>query len=678
MGFLEGLFEQRATKGGSFHVREEPPGWIESGYGWDTATGVNVTPANALETGAVYACVRVLSESLSSLPLLLYRRQADGGKRRAANHYLYPLLHNAPNSEMTSMEFREVLMGHLLTWGNAYAEIEIDRAGRVQALWPLRPDCMRVVRTAEGELVYIYRLPKPDPITGEWEKRLSAWQVFHLRGLGSNGIIGYSPVQLQRLGIGLARATEEFGGRFFGNDARPGGVLEHPGKLSDEAHKRLRESWVARHQGLERSHRLAILEEGMKFEQIGLPPEDAQFLETRKFQRSEIAGWFRVPPHKIGDLERATFSNIEHQSIEFVTDSLRPWLVRWEQRIFVQLLTAREQGEYFAEFLVDALLRGDIQSRYTAYATARQNGWMSANDVRTLENMNPIPGGDVYLIPLNMVPAGTAGPAGGAGVRAGLKPAPTEHHALEERRLVNAAAERRRLRNAYRGLFEEAMGRVLRRERNDVRAAAQKRLGQRGASEFLLWLEEFFREHVDWVTEQIRPLYHSYGEVVAPLAQNEIHADESGLTADLAGFVEVYVKAFARRHSNVSRAHIRETVEAALAAGQDPLPDLEAQLDTWVEDRSLETADWESSRFNNALAKQVYIVGGRTAIIWVATGQSCAYCSALNGRVVGIQENFLDAGAEFQPEGAETPLRPAGNVGHPPAHRGCDCMTLAR
>jgi len=363
-------------------------------------TGVSVTETTALSVVTVYACVRILSETLASLPLLLYKRLGRG-KQRAVEHPLYQILHDVPNPEMNSFTFRETLMAHLVTWGNAYAEIEWDNYTKVKALWPLRPDRMQVWRE-NGEIVYKYLLPNSAGIAV-----LPSYRIWHIPGLGFDGLIGYSPITLAREAIGLSLATEEFGARFFSNGAAPGGVLEHPAKLSKEAQENLRKSWNEMHSGLSNQHRVAILEEGMKWSKVGMPLNDAQFLETRKFQRNEIASFFHIPPHMIGDLERATFSNIEEQALEFVVYTMRPWLVRWEQSINQKLLTPDERAEYFAEFLVDGLLRGNIQARYQAYATGRQWGWLSANDIRELENQNPLPGeeGDIYLNPMNMVPA---------------------------------------------------------------------------------------------------------------------------------------------------------------------------------------------------------------------------------------------------------------------------------
>ena len=356
-----------------------------------------------MQTTAVYACVRILAEAVAGLPLHLYRHKEDGGKEKALEHPLYYLLHTEPNPEMTSFAFRETLMSHLLLWGNAYAQIIRDGAGRVLFLYPLLPSKMTVDRTPAGQLFYEYRTDTGPVI-------LRPQDVLHIPGLGFDGLIGYSPIAMAKNAIGMAIATEEYGAKFFSNGANPGGVLEHPGVVKDP--KRVRESWNAVYQGSGNAHRIAVLEEGMKFNAIGIPPEQAQFLQTRKFQINEIARIFRVPPHMVGDLEKSSFSNIEQQSLEFVKYTLDPWVVRWEQAVQKALLLPSEKRAYFAKFNVDGLLRGDYQSRMTGYATGRQNGWLSANDIRELEDMNRIPaelGGDLYLINGNMTKLADAG-----------------------------------------------------------------------------------------------------------------------------------------------------------------------------------------------------------------------------------------------------------------------------
>lgn len=293
---------------------------------------------------------------------------------------------------MTSFVFRETLMSHLLLWGNAYAQIIRDGRGQVLALYPLMPDKITVDRAANGELFYKYQSDKGEVV-------MRKEMVLHIPGLGFDGLIGYSPIAMAKNAIGMAIATEEYGSKFFSNGANPGGVLEHPGVVKDP--KRVRESWNAVYQGSSNAHRIAVLEEGMRFTSIGIPPEQAQFLETRKFQINEIARIFRIPPHMIGDLEKSSFSNIEQQSLEFVKYTLDPWVIRWEQSMQKALLSDSEKSQYFIRFSVDGLLRGDYASRMAGYATGRQNGWLSTNDIRELENLNRIPealGGDLYLI----------------------------------------------------------------------------------------------------------------------------------------------------------------------------------------------------------------------------------------------------------------------------------------
>lgn len=373
-----------------------PKEWFKSAFGggMETASGVTVTEENAMSSTAVYAAQKVISETMASLPLFTYKRLEGAGKEKAHDHYLYTLLHDQPNEEMTSFTFRELMQHHILTWGNAYAEIEWTYGGEIRALWPLNPAMTTVARNPSTKKLE-YTTTTPDGETYV----LKSHQVFHIPGLG-NGIVGKSPIRMHREAIGLGKATEEFGARFFGNGATPSGIVEYPGKLDDQAYDRFRKDVRESHTGLSKSHKLMILEEGLKYHQVGIPPEDAQFLETRKFQISEIARIYRVPPHKIADLERSTNNNIEHQSIEFVVDTITPWSVRWEQAIKMQLLTEKQRKVFFAEFMIDGLLRGDYKSRQEGLAIQRQNGVINADEWRSMENNNPIPTGEgqAYLV----------------------------------------------------------------------------------------------------------------------------------------------------------------------------------------------------------------------------------------------------------------------------------------
>ena len=376
-----------------------------------SSSGKVVTERSAMQMTAVYACVRILSEAIAGLPLHLYKYTSDGGKEKAINHPLYQLLHDEPNPEMSSFVFRETLMTHLLLWGNAYAQIIRNGKGDVIALYPLMPNRMRVDRDDKGQLYYTYNRVYDEALkTKSMTVVLKPYDVLHIPGLGFDGLVGYSPIAMAKNAIGLAIATEEYGAKFFANGAAPSGVLEHPSTLKNP--EKLREAWQSQFGGSQNSNRIAVLEEGLKYTPISISPEQAQFLETRKFQINEIARIFRVPPHMVGDLEKSSFSNIEQQSLEFVKYTLDPWVVRWEQNLQRILLNPDEKKDYFFKFNVDGLLRGDYASRMTGYATARQNGWMSANDIRELENLDRIPtelGGDLYLINGNMLPMQNAG-----------------------------------------------------------------------------------------------------------------------------------------------------------------------------------------------------------------------------------------------------------------------------
>ena len=405
MGIFSGLFRSRdkpqnRTVGSSYT-------FLMGG----STSGKPVNERSAMQMTAVYSCVRILAEAVAGLPLHLYKYTDTGGKTKATDHPLYLLLHDEPNPEMSSFVFRETLMTHLLLWGNAYAQIIRNGKGEVVALYPLMPNKMTVDRDENGQLYYTYLRSNEEAHTMEGSSvKLKPSDVLHIPGLGFDGLVGYSPIAMAKNAIGMAIACEEFGAKFFANGAAPSGVLEHPGTIKDPS--RVRDAWQSQFGGSSNSGKVAVLEEGMKYTPISISPEQAQFLETRKFQINEIARIFRVPPHMVGDLEKSSFSNIEQQSLEFVKYTLDPWIIRWEQSMMRVLLSLDEKKEFFIKFNLEGLLRGDYQSRMNGYSIARQNGWMSANDIRELENLDRIPaeqGGDLYLINGSMLPLGSAG-----------------------------------------------------------------------------------------------------------------------------------------------------------------------------------------------------------------------------------------------------------------------------
>ena len=370
-----------------------PAAWLTGLFG-TSKTGVQVSEDNALTFSAVYAAVRIISETIASIPLNVY--QYDGETRtKADGHPIQHLLAKAPNSVSSSFTFREAMAANLVLHGNAYAKIELNAAGRPTALIPLNPMLVEV-KVVDGEKVYIFN---------DKETYLD-YEVLHFVGLSFNGLTGKSPIQVAREAVAIGLAAQEYGARFYSNGANTGGIITAPGRLSIEAIKRLKESWNRANAGLGASHGTAILEEGMKYEKVGLDPEAAQFLQSRKFQVNEIARIFRLPPSYLADLENSsTRANVEQQAITFVRDCITPYVRRMEVELNRKLFR-EDEANYYAYFTMEGLMRGDLKGRYDAYATARQWGWLSVNDIRDLENLNPVEGGDVYLQPLNMVQSG--------------------------------------------------------------------------------------------------------------------------------------------------------------------------------------------------------------------------------------------------------------------------------
>jgi HK97 family phage portal protein len=401
---FKGLFSGRGAITG---LRD--PALVELFGGRMSDAGINVTESTALTCSAVWSAVRVISESAASLPLITYRVGANGARVRATGHAVYDLLRDEPCPGVGSLVWREALYAHAILAGNGYAEIERRFDGTPIALWLIAPSRVNVRRGNDARIHYTVTQPNGGQI------EIPAYDMLHLRGLGGDGTIGYSVVRMARESIGLTMATEKFGAKFFGAGARPTGVLEHPGRLSDDARLRLRADYERLHSGIENAHRVAILEEGMKWSTSGTPPDDAQFLQTRQFQVSEIARWFNIPASKLRDTSGQTYSSMEAENLAFLTETLRPWLIRFEQELACKLLNPAEKKVLYFEHLVDGMLRADQAARYAAYAIGRNWGWLSVNEIRARENLEPVDGGDQYLQPLNMqalsAPSGASAPS---------------------------------------------------------------------------------------------------------------------------------------------------------------------------------------------------------------------------------------------------------------------------
>jgi len=383
-----------------------PEKWLVDWFagGFESTSGVRVTSATAMTFVAVYSCIDILSRTVGSLPLYLYRRLPEGGKELAKNHPLYQLMRRRPNPEITAMRYRSTLQGHLASWGNAYSYIEWGGNGYPKALWPLRPDKIQPSRQ-NGRLTYRYYPSSGDLKTSD-SFDIPAEFVLHIPGFGYDGVMGYSPITLAREAIGLGMAAEEYDARYFGSGTHPSIIVEHPGRLSPEGYANLENALTDSYSGLGKAHRLMLLEDGMKASPIAIKPEDAQLLETRKFQVNEIARLFHIPPHMIADVEKTTSwgTGIEELNIGFITHTMRPWFVLWEEELCRALLLDREQEEYFFEFDLSQLLRGDTLKQMQAWVMAKRNGIFNADEIRGWANLNPIPDGlgKEYIVEKNM------------------------------------------------------------------------------------------------------------------------------------------------------------------------------------------------------------------------------------------------------------------------------------
>lgn len=646
-----------------------PEQWLVNGFGGtESAAGVRVSPDTAMYYAPFFAGVNLIASDVAALPLPLYRK--DGrGKARAEDHPLYPLLHDAPNPYMTAMTFRRTVTGHAITWGTGYAYAVTNNAGDIVELWPLHPGRIypEITYTGNGRMSvwWLYS----DPGLGI-QARLGPNEVLRVAGLGDDGIAGHSIVELARDSIGLGLATEIYGGKFFGNGSHPGGVLQKKeGKLSKEARDRLKSDWERMHQGLDAAQRVAILEEGLEWKSIGIPNKDAEFLETRKLQVTELSRWLRVPPHKLGDLERATFSNIESQQLDYVTSALMSWLVTWEQSIKQTLLTETERkAGYFAEHLTAALLRGDTKARFESYGIARQWGWMSANDIREIENQNPVDGGDEYLVPLNMVPAGqSAAPAAVQQAKQHLTAA----------RVLRSGAVRRRIADAYRPLIIEADARGARLEEAEVAKLARKHLGERGrlagrdTASFIEALRILYAELVtDRANKAWLPVFTEFAAEIATDAASDVGQDE---TPSLDTWVAAYVASHVAYNTASAVAQIVEVAQQATADGLDVAEAVLTLLAHWVATRPERIAKWEGNQLLNAAAREAWKAAGVTDLRWNAHGETCGFCTDLDGTVTGIDQTFAAAGTELATASSNSPLRIEHDMFHPPIHPGCDC-----
>ncbi len=682
-----------------------------------SSAGVNVTNDSAMRSSAVMACIRLLAGSIASLPIHLYRRLPGGGKERAVDHWAYDLVHRAPHPLMSAYQWKETLVYHMELTGNHYSQQVTMNSGETSELVPWDPDQTRVEQSSRGGVLR-YELTKPD---GTKLVKTSP-DMLHVPGMAWNGLKGLSPIAYAREIIGLGQAAEQFGARLFGSGTNPGHIFTLPEGIrhkDKEAANKFSEDLLAAHAGLGKSHTGMVVPAGMDFKPAGIPPDDAQFLETRKFQVEEICRIYGIPLHMVQSETKSTSwgTGVESMSRGFVMFTLRPRLCRIEQALNRSLLSDTEQREYFFEFLVDALLRGDQEGRAEFYRALTEVKAIVPNEIRERENMNPVEWGDEPVTIANIhgsqgASTDESGQDGGqkteeksacncnhcAAVATGGEAAarllpPPHDHCVRAEPDPELDSPRMSIQRSYRRVIRDAMGRVIRRERQDIMAEIPKQMRKklrrgetRGVGSLKDFIAEFYTAHEEFTREAITPAFTALAEAIGAEAMREL-GQAWEWSDELEEWLEVYINAFANRHSNQSRGQLLIMLEELEAEGTTT-PDEVAEafgerFENWEFglDGGLTRDDKigarESVRLGNGFAAEAFFAAGVLTLVWRATGEeTCPYCMSLNGRSVGPGDAFLSAGQLFQPGGADVPLKPLSMVKHPPAHSGCDCQIV--
>lgn len=673
--------ESRASIFGSIGRMRSLLGW----GGLTTRAGPLVNELSALQLSAVYSCVRIRSETFASLPRHLLER-AGREVRKATDHPAYRMLLRAPNPQMTAYNFWQWMAASLDLRGNALAAVERDNLGRARALWPLRWDHVEV-KIRAGLVTYEWR-------GRDWDENqpprvyVRGASALHLHGLSFDGITGLGPVALHRESIGEGLAQRNYALDFFANSARPDGVLEHPGVLGasveerEAAAKRLREQWETMHgTAAGAAHRVAVLEEGLKWHAIGVSQKDAEYLAGRKFNRSEIAGLFGVPAHLIGDLDRATFSNIEQQALEFILFHLRPALENADEAIERDVLSAPDrEAHYYVKHAVEGLLRGDTAARTAYYNAGVAGGWLLVNEARALEDLPPIEGGDTPRMPQNLALLDALGrpvPMPGGSASSAPTPLPTgtparAGAAAETRARLTGYELRARLAARAVPVYADLTQRLVRAERREIDKllAAHFRAAPdvdafRAALEALHAPDGSLR---GLLVARATPVVTSFARQVVEVTASDLDApiDPDGFEAWLGGLAGAFAARYALASLRSLDAAARAAPEAARAA-------VEEVLDLWETERAARVARSETVRESRAVARETMRRAGVTLLRWVTRGDACELCATLNGVIVAVEGgSFASAGQTITAAG-RPPLTLSSSLGHPPLHRGCDC-----
>ena len=612
--------------------------------GEKTVTGRSMNDGKALSLPAFFNGVAIISGDLATIPLKVYSRTTTGGRQEETGHPLSGILGLSPSPMLSSAAWREAAQGHRLLRGNSYSEIISTGRGVVRSIRLHSPDDIQQVAGTE-----FYKVISE-------QRMVHAGDMLHVPGPGGDGVNGWSVIKLARENLALASALEESNARFIANASRPSGFLTSPTPLSSEALDRLKGQFGSRTGGLDNVGKTPVVDSGITWQQVGLSAEDTQYIESRDFSVLDVARWLNIPPHKIKDLSRATFTNVEEMSIDYVRGTLRPWAVRDEQAMNIKLLTARERASgLFIAYNLDGLLRGDIATRTEAYRSRIETGQLTPNEARALENMDSRPGGDDTFMRLDMAPvvklADIQNSTSGSDARVS--------HRAEYRTHDNRIG----LRSSFAPLILEAAGRMVRGEVRNIRRIVSRTEEPDLRSRIETY---YFNEHPTFASGVMGSVFRSYAESVAVAAATEVDSD---VRIDSVTYADTYTDAFAARYSARSRRALND-----LNAEQ-----IEQRLTVWTEGDEAQAprpdaiASQEAVKLGDAVARSAFIAAGVVQLVWRTIGDSCPYCVRLNGTVIGSRQSFLQSGVAFEGEGTDVPLIPKHKVSHAPAHRGCNC-----
>lgn len=655
MGILDSLFEKKQATLPDSWVDFWPHQWLDS-----TKT-TRIDHDTAITSTAVWNALVMIAGTIGSLPVDLLQKVGDNRREPVSGHSFNALQAGPANRwDMALSQVFEVLQGHSLVRGNGFAQKVRDNGEQIRELIPLHPAKVKVHVERDGLTYEVRQSDGPS-------RFLDSDDVLHVRGFSPTGILGYDPVGLLGRAIGLTLNIEKHADRMYKNAGRRPGAISTDVHLKREAKQSIKESWNEAFGG-DDPLRTAVLDEGLKWQSLGMTAEEAQMAANRTFQIGEVSRAFNIAPHLLKDFSSAGLrANIEQQSLEFAIYTIRPWLRRWENALSISILTEAERDQgYFFRFRIEELVSADIQTRYDAYKTAWQFGWMTTNEIRALEDMNPIDDGDTTFVPLNMVPRDQAAEVLMPSGNGKALPGPSEGKATRDRRLSEI---RLRSRAVLRAGIRSAADSLLQRELERGRRILER---SGSTQEFLQWTRDFYKDYDEKVFTTYFPLLMSHASVVNSQLTDEL-GDIDIPEAELERFVEEYTRTMSRRWVSHSASRLENV---AMREEDDPLAAVSEEYERWDDHRADTIADHESVRSDGALSRELYALAGVIALRWMTVGKNCPICNRLGGRIVGTREPFMSASETLDIPDAE-PFVARRMMTHPPAHSHCDCYLLS-